>query len=198
MKPKLCWIIVILAISGVSWSDALTVTSSTASFFCCSCVCSVPLVSHFKHTGIWYYKTENKVKIILHFCFICLDHFLKIKLPYHQTTVNFFEKNEMPCRNVCQFVWLLLSASGVWLSNFEDSTVVLFIPFESLEWYNPYFQAFVVFFTYIIIFQVIHVLLHSIEVWTSSVYTKLTLFGVLKISTKFSFMVLVQFSTSTV
>ncbi|XP_022321882.2 phospholipid-transporting ATPase VD-like isoform X3 [Crassostrea virginica] len=46
-------------------------------------------------------------------------------------------------------------ASGIWLSNFEDSTVVLFIPFESLEWYNPYFQAFVVFFTYIIIFQTV-------------------------------------------
>ncbi|XP_061165426.1 phospholipid-transporting ATPase VD-like isoform X2 [Saccostrea echinata] len=46
-------------------------------------------------------------------------------------------------------------ASGIWLSNFEDSTTVLFIPFESLEWYNPYFQGFVVFFTYIIIFQTV-------------------------------------------
>lgn len=67
---------------------------------------------------------------------------------------------------LCLLLCLLLSASGIWLSNFEDSTVVLFIPFESLEWYNPYFQAFVVFFTYIIIFQVICVLLPIIEIWT--------------------------------
>lgn len=59
-------------------------------------------------------------------------------------------------------VYVSFTASGIWLSNFEDSTVVLFIPFESLEWYNPYFQAFVVFFTYIIIFQVSKVISMSI------------------------------------
>lgn len=46
------------------------------------------------------------------------------------------------------------SVSAVWLGAFEDSTIVPFIPFESEEWYNPYFQGFVVFFTYIILFQV--------------------------------------------
>ena len=48
----------------------------------------------------------------------------------------------------------LITGSAVWLGAFEDSTIVPFIPFEGEEWYNPYFQGFVVFFTYIILFQV--------------------------------------------
>lgn len=173
MKPKLCWTTVILGTNGVSWSAALIVTSSTVSSFCCSCVCSAPLVSQLLYF-IWnihvpYIKAENKVKIILQFGFILFYLFRSISnKTYYQTTVNFFENNVMHCRQMCLCLslCLLLSASGIWLSNFEDSTVVLFIPFESLEWYNPYFQAFVVFFTYIIIFQVICVLLPIIEIWT--------------------------------
>lgn len=46
-------------------------------------------------------------------------------------------------------------SSAVWLGSFKDSTIVPFIPFESEEWYNPYFQGFVVFFTYIILFQTV-------------------------------------------
>ncbi|KAK3100160.1 hypothetical protein FSP39_015575 [Pinctada imbricata] len=46
-------------------------------------------------------------------------------------------------------------AAGLFLGEYKDSTIVLFIPFESAEWYNPYFQGFVVFFTYIIIFQTV-------------------------------------------
>lgn len=45
------------------------------------------------------------------------------------------------------------AGSALWLGQYEDSTVIPFIPYESKEQFNPYFQAFVVFFTYIIIFQ---------------------------------------------
>ncbi|KAL4230408.1 putative phospholipid-transporting ATPase VB [Mactra antiquata] len=45
------------------------------------------------------------------------------------------------------------AGSALWLGQFEDSTLIPFIPFESSEQFNPYFQAFIVFFTYIIIFQ---------------------------------------------
>jgi hypothetical protein len=48
----------------------------------------------------------------------------------------------------------IFTGSALWLGQYEDSTVVPFIPFESSEQFNPYFQAFIVFFTYIIIFQV--------------------------------------------
>ncbi|OWF44221.1 phospholipid-transporting ATPase VA [Mizuhopecten yessoensis] len=46
-------------------------------------------------------------------------------------------------------------ASGIWLGGYKDRHLVPFIPYESDEWYNPYFQAFVVFFTYIIIYQTV-------------------------------------------
>ncbi|XP_069129407.1 phospholipid-transporting ATPase VA-like isoform X2 [Argopecten irradians] len=46
-------------------------------------------------------------------------------------------------------------ASGIWLGGYSDRHLVPFIPYESDEWYNPYFQAFVVFFTYIIIYQTV-------------------------------------------
>ncbi|XP_053399263.1 phospholipid-transporting ATPase VA-like isoform X2 [Mercenaria mercenaria] len=45
------------------------------------------------------------------------------------------------------------AGSALWLGQYEDSTAIPFIPFESSEQFNPYFQAFIVFFTYIIIFQ---------------------------------------------
>ncbi|XP_052793308.1 phospholipid-transporting ATPase VB-like isoform X2 [Mya arenaria] len=45
------------------------------------------------------------------------------------------------------------AGSALWLGQYEDSTAIMFIPFESSEQFNPYFQAFIVFFTYIIIFQ---------------------------------------------
>ena len=49
---------------------------------------------------------------------------------------------------------MLFTASALWLGSYNDRQTVPFIPFEGDEWYNPYFQGFVVFFTYIIIYQV--------------------------------------------
>lgn len=70
-------------------------------FLCLFCAIGKPaVVFHFKHTCTGYYKAENKVKIILHFCFICLDHFLK-KLRYHQTTVIFFRKMQANAMQKC-------------------------------------------------------------------------------------------------
>ncbi|XP_052278161.1 phospholipid-transporting ATPase VA-like isoform X2 [Dreissena polymorpha] len=45
------------------------------------------------------------------------------------------------------------AGSALWLSQFEDSKAIMFIPFENSEQFNPYFQAFLVLLTYIIIFQ---------------------------------------------
>ena len=47
-----------------------------------------------------------------------------------------------------------IAGSALWLGQYTDSTQILFIPYESTEQFNPYFNAFIVFFTYIIIFQV--------------------------------------------
>lgn len=45
------------------------------------------------------------------------------------------------------------AGSALWLGQYTDSTQIMFIPYESTEQFNPYFNAFIVFFTYIIIFQ---------------------------------------------
>lgn len=140
--------------------------------------CELPNAEIYKFNG--YIKLEtgekvslNKDNLLLRGCTIKNTDFVEGIVLYagHETKAMLNNRNPRYKRSklerrinrdviYCVILLLFLClfcaiASGIWLSNFEDSTVVLFIPFESLEWYNPYFQAFVVFFTYIIIFQTV-------------------------------------------
>ena len=51
-----------------------------------------------------------------------------------------------------------ISGSGIWLADYngltDNTNLVPFIPFGDLDQYSPLFQGFIVFWTYIIIFQV--------------------------------------------
>ncbi|KAL5011267.1 hypothetical protein ScPMuIL_009818 [Solemya velum] len=44
-------------------------------------------------------------------------------------------------------------SSGIWLGTYTDNNKIIFIPFQDEDMYNPFYQGFIVFFTYIIIFQ---------------------------------------------
>lgn len=140
--------------------------------------CELPNAEIYKFHGFIKLETGEKVSLnkdnlLLRGCTIKNTDFVEGIVLYagHETKAMLNNRNPRYKRSklerrinrdviYCVILLLFLClfcaiASGVWLSNFEDSTVVLFIPFESLEWYNPYFQAFVVFFTYIIIFQTV-------------------------------------------
>ncbi|XP_056012522.1 phospholipid-transporting ATPase VD-like isoform X2 [Ostrea edulis] len=140
--------------------------------------CELPNAEIYKFNGFIKLETGEKVSLnkdnlLLRGCTIKNTDFVEGIVLYagHQTKAMLNNRNPRYKRSklerrinrdviYCVILLLFLClfcaiASGIWLNDFEDSTTVLFIPFESLEWYNPYFQAFVVFFTYIIIFQTV-------------------------------------------
>ncbi|XP_076117823.1 phospholipid-transporting ATPase VD-like isoform X3 [Mytilus galloprovincialis] len=148
--------------------------------FCYEVECDLPNAEIYKFTGYIKHGPDRKKKVplnkdnlLLRGCTIRNTDFIEGMVVYGGHETKAMLNNRSPRykrsklerrinRDVIYCVVLLLlmcflSAimSAVWLGAFEDSTIVPFIPFESEEWYNPYFQGFVVFFTYIILFQTV-------------------------------------------